>query len=973
MSVESDRDNGWTDAGPPSRLPGIGAQATRIRNGTLVLLAVICAAGVALVYAWAEATSKRIGTDLQDRLGRAVSEVALHTDHLLGGYERFLAALAETDEAGFEVLAGAGEAAFIGEPGFAHQVQLLSDDGRPLTPAGGRGMPLVGDAGALLAEVERLGRPLLSAAYRQGDAWYATIVGRGPVGARQAQRYIALTFPLAGLTEWWHDYGLPPDSSLTILTADRRLWWSSPLEPDALGSDRSLDPVLNTVAARKSESDVVEVVPPASGRPFMAAGRALEAFELCIVAAVPRAHVAQIWRDRHLGSLLILLAAGIVIVGAIGFAGRTIASDAVKRSEAMAALEASELRFRDMADAASDWFWRTDAEGRILTLSGQIEEVAGVSQDCFIGKKRADIIDDKIDPESLKRFQASLDAREAFRDFVYPYTDPNGGEHWFKISGKPIFDWEGVFRGYRGVGTDITEQRSSDVRLGALRARLERAIEHSPNPFALFDQEGRLAVMNQGFVDHFQSSDEQALGFGAHYDDVMRDYARSGRNLAAVHDPEGWLDLRRSTHETGRAVDEPLSDGRWIRTRESRTPEGELVCVYMDLTKEKRREAELLRLGEENRRLAAAVEATDLGIVITNPSLPDNQVIFVNPAFTRITGYRPDDVVGRNCRFLQGPDTDRRAKASMSEALSKGESVELEILNYRKDGQPFWNLIAINPVFDDAGQVRYFVGILNDVTAQKQSERELLLTKEAAEAANRSKSEFLAIMSHELRTPLNAIIGFSDILKAEMFGPVGDDRYKDYANDIFESGSHLLSLINDILDLSKAEAGKLDLRESSFRLEEAVERALGMMRPHANRAGIALELERGPAVEGLELLGDERKIKQVLLNLLSNAIKFSASGSQVTVGIARSKEGVVVEVGDEGIGIPAEEIGRALEPFHQVDSTLSREREGTGLGLPLAKRMIELHDGWMSIESTPDVGTRVRFTLPAARIQREAA
>ena len=979
MSKILDRESSWSAATAVPGRPSRGNQeASRIRRGTMVLLCAICLAGAGLIYSWSEATSKRIAADLHERLGGAILEAALPSNHFLSGYESFLGAARETTRAEFSALAKVRERALLGRRDPTYQLLLLNREGARTAQWSATGLPLYGDVQALIAEVEREQLPVISPAYRVGENWYATVMAIGPDPARpssagKGRRYLALTFPLGRLSQWWQLSGLPEGSRLAILTADRRLWWSYPLDPERLDRDMTRDPLFGALDSGGSGYGLAEVAPLDSERHHIVGQRSLDAFGLQIVAFIPSAQIGQLWRARHLGSLMIFLAAGFVIVGSILFTGHKIAAEAVKRHQAMAALEASEVRFRDMADAASDWFWRADPDGQILALSGRIEQVAGMRPESYIGKHRGSLFDARIEPGQLAAYQAAVEAREPFRDFVYPHTDPDGREHWIKISGKPIFDHDGAFQGYRGVGTDITEQRATEERLAALTARLERAIENSPYPFALFDDEGRLAVMNQGFVEHFQTHHDRPLEFGVRYEEVMRDYARSGRNLAAARDPAAWLVARRQIHDSGRAVDEPLSDGRWIRSRESRTPEGELICVYMDLTKEKRREAELLRLDEENRRLAAAIEATGVGIVITNPSLPENQVIFVNPAFTRITGYKPDDVIGRNCRLLQGPDTDPRDIAQMSEGLARGEAVELEILNYRKDGQPFWNLIAINPVFDGSGEVIYFVGILNDVTEQKQSEHELLITKEAAESANRSKSEFLAIMSHELRTPLNAIIGFSDILKAEMFGPVGDQRYKDYANDIFESGSHLLSLINDILDLSKAEAGKLELRESRFDIIETVERTLGMMRPHANTAAISLDLKADSGTDCLEVLADERKIKQVLLNLLSNALKFSTRDSRVTVSVTRVDEGVAIEVVDEGIGIPQEEIQRALEPFHQVDSTLSREREGTGLGLPLAKRMVELHGGCLTLESTPDVGTSVRFVLPSERVQREAA
>jgi signal transduction histidine kinase len=228
-------------------------------------------------------------------------------------------------------------------------------------------------------------------------------------------------------------------------------------------------------------------------------------------------------------------------------------------------------------------------------------------------------------------------------------------------------------------------------------------------------------------------------------------------------------------------------------------------------------------------------------------------------------------------------------------------------------------------------------------------------------------------MSHELRTPLNAVIGFSEILKDEIFGPVGSARYKDYAASIHKSGSHLLGLINDILDISKFDAGKLELHDDTVDAGHVVAECASLMEPQAHKAKVTLQNQ---IAEGaFRLKCDDRRLRQVLLNLLSNAVKFTPEGGQVTVSAATNAKGFSMTVADTGIGIAPEDIPRALERFGQIDSTLSRKYEGTGLGLPLAKHLMELHGGSLALESEVGVGTTATVTLPAARVlgSREAA
>ena len=264
------------------------------------------------------------------------------------------------------------------------------------------------------------------------------------------------------------------------------------------------------------------------------------------------------------------------------------------------------------------------------------------------------------------------------------------------------------------------------------------------------------------------------------------------------------------------------------------------------------------------------------------------------------------------------------------------------------------------------------LAIYEDITQRLRGEKDLEVAKEQAELANRSKSEFLANMSHELRTPLNAIIGFSEMIRSGIYGPVGDAKYVEYAGDINISGQLLLELINDILDLSKIEAGKLELQEQIVEVAGAVDACLTVVRERAGRAG--LELERWLA-EGLPgLRADERKVKQMLLNLLSNAIKFTEPGGKVTVEAEVNREGgITISVSDTGIGIASEHMARVMEPFAQADNALNRRHQGTGLGLPLTKALVEVHGGDLELTSEPGVGTTASLLFPPERIREAAA
>jgi len=257
------------------------------------------------------------------------------------------------------------------------------------------------------------------------------------------------------------------------------------------------------------------------------------------------------------------------------------------------------------------------------------------------------------------------------------------------------------------------------------------------------------------------------------------------------------------------------------------------------------------------------------------------------------------------------------------------------------------------------------------VLRSERRNREIEAARQEAVAASRSKSQFLANMSHELRTPLNAIIGFAEIIRGELYGPAGVARYVDYAADIYSSGQHLLSIINDILDMAKIEAGRMDLREGWLQPADAIGSTLRIVAEQARLGSIRMLVESDAALP--RLLADERALRQMLLNLLSNAIKFTPAGGRVSVGVCLHRDGGIrFSVADTGIGMSPAEVERALHPFGQVDSELSRRHNGTGLGLTLVQSLIELHGGRLTIDSAKGSGTTVILDFPPARTRSEA-
>jgi cell cycle sensor histidine kinase DivJ len=269
------------------------------------------------------------------------------------------------------------------------------------------------------------------------------------------------------------------------------------------------------------------------------------------------------------------------------------------------------------------------------------------------------------------------------------------------------------------------------------------------------------------------------------------------------------------------------------------------------------------------------------------------------------------------------------------------------------------------------GKPADIVAVTRDVSERKAYERELIDARDMAQEANKAKSRFLANMSHELRTPLNAIIGFSEVMTREMFGPVGSPRYLDYAKLIHESGGHLLELINGVLDMSKIEAGKFEISEDRFDLEEVASQALAFVKVQADRKAVALAMDV-PA-ECRRIFADRRAVKQILVNLLNNGVKFTPRGGAVNLAVRRDDSGIELAVSDNGVGIGPADLERLGQPFEQADGAHVRKQEGTGLGLALVKALAAMHGGEAAIESVLGEGTTVRVRLPYAAVDENGA
>jgi PAS domain S-box-containing protein len=632
-----------------------------------------------------------------------------------------------------------------------------------------------------------------------------------------------------------------------------------------------------------------------------------------------------------------------------------------ERAKAAAALRDSEARLRDFAAAASDWFWEMDASLRFSFMSERLRDVTGVDPLWTIGKTRQELGAGDTAVDKWEAHLADLAAHRPFRDFRYIYVAENGDRQYWSISGVPMFDDDGGFLGYRGTGRNLTEEHRARRMAFEAQDLLLQAIEHFSSAVALFDSEDRLLLFNDSYVKIFGPGADM-IGPGMTFEELARLQVKYGMIPVAQGREEEWVAERLAQHRNPiEEFEVERSDGRWVRIREERTANGGLFLTVTDIT-----ETKIMERAERDirDRLRAVIDHLPAGLVLKD----GNGVhMLANQQFLELYGLQGREVIGSTAAE-HFPEAQAKVIAEQDRTvLRTGIPMEAEMEVTRLDGEKVFCMITRFPVLDSSGHAIGVGSIHVNISEIKEKERQLRIARDEAERANHAKSAFLANMSHELRTPLNAIIGFSEIMEQGLFGPLGNPQYRGYAEDIRRSASHLLSIISDILDLSKIEAGRMELHEELIDVAQVVGSCRTIVKEAAANAELSLRVD---VPEDLPpLYADKRSVRQILLNLLSNSIKFTPSGGRVMVGARLEPSGeFALVVSDTGVGMTADGIEIVLQPFGQIESAHTRTHNGTGLGLPISKSLAEIHGGSMTVESTVGEGTEITVRFPARRV-----
>ncbi len=506
---------------------------------------------------------------------------------------------------------------------------------------------------------------------------------------------------------------------------------------------------------------------------------------------------------------------------------------------------------------------------------------------------------------------------------------------------------------------------------------------------AMYDADDRLTYYNSHFQYIFRSFGVVDNLAGAEFRDLLLRKLNAGE-IAGPHvvaDPEGWIE-RRIAHRrnpTAGPLEERLSDGRWIRISERSLKDGGTISVYTDITETKAGSLGLLEAVESGSDALAFWDQND-------------RLVLRNSSFVELFSVVEKDVVpGVQCKMIL--DNAARHLFDTDDIDPETWSAERHHLHFLPQHQETWRHRDGRWFLVDEHRSRDggVVSRMSDVTTIKENElamlergttlagtvhqlemskwiferqaaehvealEQLARAKAAVEEASASRSRFLSIISHELRTPMNAIIGFSEILKKELLGPLGTEKYVEYAGDIFSSAHHLLSLINDLLDMSKVDAGKWRLNKDDIDVGQFVRSCCRLIAEQATGRGMKVDIQ--VPSECVIAHVDERALRQVLLNLLSNAIKFTSQGGSIRIKATMEGESLMVSVSDDGVGISPQDQARVFRPFEQGENNLDRTHEGTGLGLALCKSLVELHDGHIELDSEEGRGTTVTFYIP---------
>jgi two-component system cell cycle sensor histidine kinase PleC len=647
---------------------------------------------------------------------------------------------------------------------------------------------------------------------------------------------------------------------------------------------------------------------------------------------------------------------------------RGAGKDITEQIEAGGRAWAADHPLRAAIESLDDGFALFDADDRLVLCNEQMHRSAPELADAWVpGTLFADI----LTLSAYRGYAAEAAGREDewVRERLSAHRTPAASSiirqiksgRWIQTKEIPTANG-----GLALIRYDITELKRRELDLEQSRAHAERmhrrlidAIESLPDGFVYCDEDDRLVACNTAFLNTYPQIADR-IRPGLTFVEFLNLAWDAGMVPTATIDKETWLAERMEAHRNpGPPIERCFNNRQWIRVIERRTSDGGYVSVGLDVTELRFRE---IALKETEERFSGYFNHSPEALFVVRVE-PDGRLIYEaqNPVHGERTGLASDELLGKTPEECLDAARAEQVTQHFHACVAARTPIRYVEELDTAGGRVSWDTTLV-PMRDPAGDIVRILGSSRNVTEQRRVEAELVFAKDQAEASNRAKSNFLANMSHELRTPLNAVIGFSEILATELLGRLGSPKYVEYAQDIQRSGRHLLELINDILDMSRIEAGRYELSRESVDPHQLIAEVTRLVSVNAAQAGVWLADGVQSDLPTVQI--DRRAVRQVLLNLLSNAIKFTPKSGTVTITAEATPETLSITVADSGIGIAKSDLSRLAKPFEQVDNVMTRRQEGSGLGLAISKALVELHGGRLIIESELGLGTRVTVTLP---------
>ncbi len=594
----------------------------------------------------------------------------------------------------------------------------------------------------------------------------------------------------------------------------------------------------------------------------------------------------------------------------------------------------------------------SDASQRLTYVNDEAERITGYSRQDLLGKSSALLEGPASDTATVQRIKQAMDNGQAFSGEILNYRK-DGTPFWNELSITPVFDAAGRLSQFVGVQRDISERKRREVeavqQASALREghdMLQSILSATTDGFLRIDDRGQLLDVNARYCELSGYTREELLQTRLDALTLVADRGEIAERQRLIVACGNLQFESRHRRKDGSIWDVEISAAH-------RREAGNHFFVFLrDISGRKRREEEL-------RQLSEAITQSTESIVITDSQA---KIEYVNDAYLKSTGYSLSELLGRDSRLLQSGKTPRATYDALWQALRQGQSWAGEFFNRRKDGSEYVEAAIISPIRGADGQIRSYVAAKRDITQAKQIQVELQQARQAAEAANLAKSQFLATMSHEVRTPLNGILGMAQVL---LMPKISQAERFDYARTILSSGQTLLKLLNEILDLAKIEAGKIELEAIEMAPCEILAQTQALFASAVRARG--LQIESGWHGPKTHYRGDPHRLAQMLSNLVSNALKFTPQGSIRVEAreIARVGHSAMLEfsVSDSGIGIAPDKLGLLFQSFSQVDSSSARQFGGTGLGLSIVRTLAHLMGGEAGVESAVGQGSRFWFRV----------